>query len=320
MRRLAACLAVLLLLLAAAACGDDGSSEDTTTEGAAADSSSLDAITVEGEMGTAPVVNFASPFSVDETVSKVLVEGDGEELTDGVTVGFDYVALNGRDGNVFDSSYEEGPVSGMLAENEILPGLVKGLLGTTVGSRVLIAMPPDDAFGPAGGASDVGIEKDDTLVWVVDVHELRDPLERAEGTPVDPVDGLPTVSLDDTGKPTITVPDAEPPAELVSQVLIEGAGDVVEAGQSITVHYTGIVWGTGEQFDSSWDRGAPASFPIGTGSVIDGWDTGLVGQKIGSQVLLVVPPDQGYGPDGNPDAGISGTDTLVFVVDILDAY
>ena len=81
-----------------------------------------------------------------------------------------------------------------------------------------------------------------------------------------------------------------------------------------------MIYRTGKQFDSSWDRGAPADFAIGTGKVIPGWDAGLVGQTVGSQVLLVVPPDQGYGASGNSQAGISGTDTLVFVVDILDAY
>jgi peptidylprolyl isomerase len=85
------------------------------------------------------------------------------------------------------------------------------------------------------------------------------------------------------------------------------------------VHYTGVIWDSGKTFDSSWDRGAPVDFAIGQGQVIAGWDAGLVGQTVGSQVLLVIPPDQGYGERGQPDAGISGTDTLVFVVDILDA-
>jgi peptidylprolyl isomerase len=128
------------------------------------------------------------------------------------------------------------------------------------------------------------------------------------------------VTLDADGKPSVAVPATDPPTELVAQLLIEGNGAAVEAGQTITVHYTGIVWATSTQFDSSWDRASPATFPIGSGSVIKGWDAGLVGQKVGSQVLLVVPPDQGYGSEGNPSAGISGTDTLVFVVDILDSY
>ena len=94
---------------------------------------------------------------------------------------------------------------------------------------------------------------------------------------------------------------------------------VVTAGQTISVHYTGVVYDGGKQFDSSWDRGQPADFVIGKGQVIAGWDEGLVGQTVGSQVLLVVPPDKGYGADGQPAAGIKGTDTMVFVVDILGA-
>jgi peptidylprolyl isomerase len=81
-----------------------------------------------------------------------------------------------------------------------------------------------------------------------------------------------------------------------------------------------VIWGTGKQFESSWDRKVPIEAPIGTGQVLPGWDTGLVGQTVGSQVLLVLPPDQGYGTSGNSQAGITGTDTLVFVIDILDAY
>ena len=104
------------------------------------------------------------------------------------------------------------------------------------------------------------------------------------------------------------------------QPLIKGDGPVVESGQTVRVHYTGIVYATGKQFDSSWDRGDPADFVIGQGKVIPGWDKGLVGQTVGSQVLLVIPPADGYGTSGNSQAGISGTDTLVFVVDILDAY
>ena len=80
-----------------------------------------------------------------------------------------------------------------------------------------------------------------------------------------------------------------------------------------------MIWDSGKTFDSSWARGTPAEFVIGTGNVIAGWDEGLVGQTVGSQVLLVIPPDKGYGSAGQADVGIKGTDTLVFVVDILDA-
>jgi peptidylprolyl isomerase len=201
----------------------------------------------------------------------------------------------------------------------MIPGLVKGLLGVKVGSRTLIGLAPEDAFKPAGGVDDAGVKADDSVLLVVDVKEVRHPLARATGTPVAPAPGLPTVALDAGGKPTVTVPSTAAPSALVVQPLIEGSGPAVAAGQTAVVHYVALNWRGGTQFDSSWDRGQPASFPIGTGQVLAGWDEGLVGQAVGSQVLLVVPPDKGYGGAGEPGAGINGTDTLVFVVDILDA-
>jgi peptidylprolyl isomerase len=263
-------------------------------------------------------VSFPHPFAVDETVTQELVVGDGEEVTLGSSVGFHYVAANGRDGQVFFSSYESGPVRISADPASTYPGIAQALLSGRVGSRVVAAVAPADGFGES--AVDVGVEPDDTVVFVVDILEVRHPLLRAEGAVVAPVEGQPRVTLDDTGKPSIEIPATQPPATLVAQPLVEGGGAVVEAGQTITVHYTGIVWASHAQFDSSWDRGRSTSFTIGTRDVIAGWDAGLVGQKVGSQVLLVIPPDQGYGSDGNPSAGITGTDTLVFVVDILDAY
>ncbi|HEX7095993.1 MAG TPA: FKBP-type peptidyl-prolyl cis-trans isomerase, partial [Acidimicrobiales bacterium] len=258
--------------------------------------------------------------SVEETTVRVVREGDGEVVTEGATVGFDYIAVNGRDGNTFDKSYGFGTQTVVIDRDRLIPGLVKGLVGAKVGSQILVAMPPDDAFGPRDGVEELGIEADDTIMFLLDVVTLRHPLARAEGSPVDPVEGLPSVSLDDDGEPSIDIPDADPPTQLVAQTLIEGTGPAVEAGQTITVHYSGEIWESGEQFDSSWERGEPASFPIGNGSVIPGWDNGLVGKTVGSQVLLVVPPADGYGEAGNPNAGIGGNDTLVFVVDILDAF
>jgi peptidylprolyl isomerase len=117
-------------------------------------------------------------------------------------------------------------------------------------------------------------------------------------------------------RPTLTFPDASAPAELEVFVLSRGDGDLVEAGDDLEVHYLGQSWG-GHVFDNSYDRGESISFPIGVGAVIGGWDEGLVGQQIGSRVLLSIPPHLGYGDRGVPAAGIKGGDTLVFVVDIV---
>jgi peptidylprolyl isomerase len=129
---------------------------------------------------------------------------------------------------------------------------------------------------------------------------------------------LPKVTGEATAKPVITMPKTEAPTKLVTSVLTAGTGAEVKPGQQIKVQYVGQIWATGEQFDASWDRGQPIEFGIGTGNVIKGWDEGLVGQKIGSRVLLVIPPDKGYGASGRPPK-IKGTDTMVFVVDIVDS-
>lgn len=316
-------LALLVPALLLAACGDSEDSTDTTatTESAAErcpSSEALDAVDVSGEAGAAPVLEFDQPLSVETTACRVLEEGDGDSVAEGSTAIFHFVFVNGRDGSEVSSSYDTDPAEVVFNE-DLLGGVRTALDGVKAGSRVLVAIAPEDGFGPNGGDPESGVEADDTLLFLLDLLEVRTPLARAEGKAVDPVEGQPTVELDDDGAPTITVPDTDPPAELVSQPLIEGEGDVVESGQTITVHYTGVLWDTGAVFDSSWESGTPVSFPIGTGGVIPGWDKGLVGQTIGSQVLLVIPPADGYGDQGSGDA-IPGGATLVFVVDILDAH
>lgn len=120
-------------------------------------------------------------------------------------------------------------------------------------------------------------------------------------------------------KPTLTFTTTDPPTDLSRAVLSEGDGAVVKSCDLVAVDYLGQIYG-GKVFDNSYDRKAPAAFGIGVGQVVAGWDDGLVGMKVGSRVLLSIPPALGYGPDGNSDAGITGTDTLVFVVDIVAAY
>jgi peptidylprolyl isomerase len=127
---------------------------------------------------------------------------------------------------------------------------------------------------------------------------------------------LPTATGSFGDKPTLDFPASDAPADLQVVVLERGTGDLVEAGQDIEVHYLGQTW-NGRVFDTSYDRGESISFPIGVGAVIAGWDEGLVGQQVGSRVLLSIPAHLGYGDRGVPQAGIRGGDTLVFVVDIL---
>lgn len=126
------------------------------------------------------------------------------------------------------------------------------------------------------------------------------------------------VSTDTETAPEITLPDGEAPSDLVVETVVEGEGDEVMAGDLLLADYTGVLYDGGEEFDSSWSRGEPAAFGIGTGAVIQGWDDGLVGQRVGDRVLLVVPPELAYGEEGS--GSIPGGSTLVFVVDVRDTF
>ncbi|MGH8774454.1 MAG: FKBP-type peptidyl-prolyl cis-trans isomerase [Jiangellaceae bacterium] len=304
MRRTPAIVGLVLSAgLVLTGCGGDEPDADTG-------SSALDSVTVSGEVGEKPTLEFDQPFDVASSTHKVLTEGDGADLEEGQTLDLDLVEVSAEYGTENSTTFGQNPFSVVLAAEQMPEIVYEALRDTSIGSRVLIGIAAADLQAAPDGTAATA------LLVVIDVKDARTIAARAEGTPVTPPAGLPTVELADDGKPTITVPGGEAPTELVAQPLITGEGDPVEAGQSLTVHYTGVTWADGSQFDSSWDAGAPASFGIGVGAVIPGWDEGLVGLPVGSQVLLVIPPDQAYGGQAGHELE---PETLVFVVDILDA-
>lgn len=117
-------------------------------------------------------------------------------------------------------------------------------------------------------------------------------------------------------KPEVSIPDGPPPAELAIEDLTVGAGPQATAGQTVDVHYVGVSWSNGKQFDASWDRRATFDFKLGAGSVIQGWDQGVAGMKVGGRRRLTIPPALGYGAQGAGGV-IAPNETLVFVVDLV---
>ena len=117
-------------------------------------------------------------------------------------------------------------------------------------------------------------------------------------------------------KPTVAIPDGPPPTELEIEDIAVGEGDEAGPGQTVDVHYVGVSWSNGRQFDASWDRGSPFSFGLGAGQVIQGWDRGVAGMRVGGRRRLTIPPDLGYGSRGAGGV-IAPNETLVFVVDLL---
>jgi len=316
-RRLVALTVVPVLLLGAAACGEDsGSGPDTGQTGSVDIGDKIPGLKVSGDFGKAPEVTLDEPLKNSETQSQVIIAGDGTKVAEGGTASL-HIQVADRTGKKTVGTFEQGtPLTGTMNQGEIFPAVLESVVGLPVGSRVAIASTSKDAFGEQG-AQQYGVGADENVLFIVDVMSV--PLNGPEGTKADLPKGLPTIEEDADGDVTgFTFEDApKKPADKLQVVpVIEGEGDPVESGDSVTFDYLGQVYGTETIFDESFSE-APRTFSVGTGNLIKAWDEGLIGVKEGSRVMIIAPPEYGYGKAGNPQAKIKGTDTLVFVVDVL---
>jgi FKBP-type peptidyl-prolyl cis-trans isomerase len=329
-RKLPVVFAVSALALALAGCS--GSPSPTSTAGATAapqadvgsctdtpNGDASDSVKVTGDAGSVAAATFDSPVDIDATERTVLSEGDGVKANIGDFGILNFTLFNGKSGDEVFSTYDEGSASlSMVVDaTQFLPGLVKGVECLNGGSRIAVAVPASEGFGDQGNEA-LGIKATDPLVFVVDLGQvlsISDPaLLKATGAPQPVVEGVPTVVDAEDGTPTVTIPDTAPPADLTVTVLKKGDGKVVGPGQPSVVQYQGSVWGSKTVFDQSWGK---TPFAVQPGGTVPGFEAAISGQTVGSQVIVSIPPAQGYGDAGQPDAGISGTDTLVFVIDIL---
>ena len=314
MRRIAV-FSALPLLAAVALAGCGGSSSNSST---------ASSVSVSGTFGKAPAVNIPAQKAGSKLTVKTLVHGNGQALgrTDAFLGNYAIYLWSGTSHRLLQSTFKTGGKPTLFA-GTLLPGLESALVGQKMGSRVLAVIPPKEGFGTSGDAQ-AGIKGTDTLVFVVDM--IKDFAGDASATGQHVSNGgagLPTVTAGSAGTaPAIKMPSGKPPTNLTTKVLIKGTGPTVAPGDTVVVQYVGAIWRNGYVFDSSWKRHQPFGFTIGASpsQVIKGWDTGLTGQTVGSRVILVIPPVDGYGKTGSPQAHIKGTDTLVFVVDILGAY
>lgn len=274
-------------------------------------SDNFDKVSVSGSFGKAPKVKVDSPWAIDKTRTKVLDAGNGPVVGEGQSVEVNYYGVNGRTGKTFDESFSRGqPIAFSLAQ--VVPGFSKGLVGQRQGSRVLIAMPGKDGYDPMGGNPQAGIEVGDTLIFVVDV--VGGQLSGPEGATVQPKAGLPTVT-ENSGKPEITIPESAPPTALEVQPLIKGKGKKVAANDTITFNYLWVRWSDGKVLEQTYGA-KPATTELS--GLLPGMAKGLEGQTVGSRVLLVIPPADGY-PDGNATPSVKPGETLVILVDLLFA-
>ena len=325
MRRLALFAAAVPLLFAAA-CGGAGG-ETATGSGPSATAAgtpvaSASDLKVTGEIGSKPQVTFPEGAPPKTSSSFVLKEGSGTPAKDGDTVVANLSAFNwdGKENRLALSTYDKGLPEVIPVDGKALPKVVyEAFRGAKPGSR-LVTVVAVDSLTPQQleQAKKAGTDKIASL-FVIDVVDTA-VAKAAQGPATDP--GIEGITLKNPGgdeAPVLTTKtDRKAPEDLIAKTVIKGSGPAVKKGQLLLVQYTGKIWGTDKEFDSSWRKGKPTIFQIGTGKVIKGWDQSLVGVPVGSRVLLSIPPKYGYGDKGQ--GPIKGTDTLVFVVDVLGAY
>ena len=304
---LSAVAATALLLSGCAGAGNPSASPSPSASSSclldAKPGKTSDAVKVEGE-GKDLKVTVPSGTDVDAAASverTIVKKGDGEEVKSGDLVSAQYRIVNAADNTVLDSSARQAddqlPV---LLDPQQQSLFVVALGCQPLGSSVVMAVP-GKMFGDGGKA---------VVVYAQSIKKLPTV---ATGKDVAPVDGMPGVKLARDGAPEITIPKADPPTETKIAQLKQGDGPTVASGDQAIVQYRGVTWADGKEFDSSWKRGTPAQFP--TTGVVAGFKKALEGQKVGSQVLVVIPPADGYGAQAS--GSIPANSTLVFVIDIL---
>jgi peptidylprolyl isomerase len=258
--------------LAFAGCGGD----DSTT--GATDSASTTAKRSGSQTAkkTKPKVEVPKGAPPKALEIRELEKGTGPVAKAGDEVTVQYVGVEYKNGKQIDASWDRGePFAFQLGGGTVIPGWEEGVPGMKVGGRRELIIPSNLAYG--SGA----------LVFVIDLVAI----------------GNSTGSRGE--QPEVRVPNGPPPKELVVEDLREGSGATVEAGDEIVVDYVGVNYKTGEEFESTWSAGKPSEFSLGTGEVIEGWEEGLRGMKVGGRRELIIPSNLAY-----------KTGTLIYVIDL----
>lgn len=278
-------------------------------------------ISAVGEVGKEPKIEFKTPYTIKKPGYAILQQGNGKQIVENDRLCIQQIDINARTGKQLANTWGKPELScSLVVNNEISPDYQKVFTAQKVGATIAIGIPAQEMQPDSQGATrDNGnsSEAQDSFLKVMTIVSAEKALMRAQGTPVKNIPpNLPKVTLAENGAPSINIGSYTPPKnKLVVQPLIQGNGPTVQPADTVSVQYTGWLL-DGKEFDSSWKRGAPATFNL-QGGVIKGWTEGLTGQKVGSQVMLVIPPELAYGDKGTP--GIPPNSTLIFVIDILSA-
>jgi FKBP-type peptidyl-prolyl cis-trans isomerase len=309
-------VAAALLLVSLTACSSNPNASCTN---AAAPGSASNLVSVQGRFGSKPKVSIPTPLKTTTTESTVAIPGTGVKLEKNQELLMNYSIYSGATGKLLQSSgYGKAAEIPISVGHSGVTGLDKALLCSTVGSRLAVAIPPKDGFGTS--AEGLGLGAADTAVMVVDV--VNSFLPRANGAVQPRQSGFPIVVLAPDGTPGVNVPTTAPPAKLKIAVLKAGDGATVKRGSTVVTDYTGILWKERTVFDSTWSTGTPKIVVAASGAniqngVVPGFASAIIGQKVGSQILVIVPPSKGYAGAGNSSLGVPANATLLYVIDIL---
>jgi hypothetical protein len=307
-RKVPALIATAGLVLATlTACSPGSAAADCTPPVPSGDASDL--VSVTGDFGSAPTVDFPTPLKTDTTQRSEIIEGSGPGLIEGQQVQLELSIYDAASGEAIQASaYDAESARTFPVSDQLGTALSEGLLCAQVGSRLAVVTPP--------GVESSGVNTEDSVVFVVDV--VKAFLTRADGAPQLPVAGLPAVVLAEDGTPGITVPAGEPPTELKVGVLKKGDGEEITQGSEVMIHFTGLTWKEKTVFGSTWADGAPGAVVVdetAEGAGLPGLTEALIGQTVGSQIIAVIPPELAYGEEAT--AQIPANSTVVVVVDIL---
>jgi peptidylprolyl isomerase len=311
----AALVAAAVVVLAG--CGSSNSSDNSSSSSSGSNSAALDAISVSGSVGKASDLTFKDKVNDSNQDSKVLVTGSGPTVNTKDSVVLQTVIADGTTKKTLSDSYSGSGPSMVDLSGQVQPFLVDALSGNKIGSRVLLAVPAKQIFGTSGNPQ-VGIGANDTLVFVLDMVGLGK--SGPDGTSHSEPSWAPKVNRTQgavSGLDFAKTP--KPNGKLRVAALRSGTGPVLKDGQTAFVRYVGQVYRGKQPFDQNFtgQDTAPRSFQIANGHVITGWVKGLVGQRVGSEVVLQIPPQDAYGKKAQQ--GIPANSTLYFVVDILGA-
>ena len=282
------------------------------------------AVKVTGKLGKPVQASFTAPMNATDLQRTILDPATGKTVAPGAKVpGLGRLTARGDKLNLVTTLYlgsdgKVAPGSGgakisavkgqLRVGDPSLPAVyVAGSACVPVGSRIVTTVPARDVLGASGNA-DLGVKPENALIFVTDVVSIEKQL-----TPKKWV-GAPKVTFRGAQVPKVALVKGKGSKDLLLDVIKAGKGAKVLAGDTVTVDYAGFNQRTGKVFDSSYKRGTPASFP--TDGVVQGFAAALIGQRAGTQLIVSIPAKYGYESAGSPQAGIKGTDTIVFVIEI----